>query len=162
MEMKVAVFILLLSHSLAAQMTAAALLQLDREFAQATSEKQLDKWMSYTMDSTVIFGPSNSTARFVGKEEIRAYYGTLFAMADASMTFKPENAEILPSGQTGYTKGTFQWTIPDHKCHCVDELRGTYLAVWERDPSCPPPKGPWKLKALFPAPEDGSVCNCAP
>jgi ketosteroid isomerase-like protein len=160
--MKVVLLILLLSHFAAAQMTEATLLQLDRDFALATSEKRLDRWMNFMMDSTVIFGPSGSTGHLVGKEEIRSYYGSLFAMSDFSISLKPESAEILPSGRTGYTKGTFQWTIPDHKCQCVNELRGTYLAVWERDPSCPPRNGPWKLKALFPAPEDGSICGCAP
>ncbi len=159
--MKAVLIILLLSHITAAQMTSAALLKLDRDFARATSEKQLDTWMNYMMDSTVIFGPSNSSGHFVGKEEIRSYYKDLFAMPDFSMSLKPESAEILPSGQTGYTKGSFQWTIPDHKCRCTNELRGTYLAVWEKEP-CPQPNGPWKLKALFPAPEDGSVCGCAP
>jgi ketosteroid isomerase-like protein len=159
--MKAVLFILLLSHLVAAQMTRAALLP-DQDFAQATSEKQVDRWMNYMMDSTVIFGPSNSSGHLVGKEEIRSCYRGLFAMADFNMSLKPESAEILPSGQTAYTKGTFQWTIPDQKCHCKNELRGTYLAVWERDPSCPPPTGPWKLKALFPAPENGSVCGCAP
>jgi ketosteroid isomerase-like protein len=154
--MKAVLFFLLLSHTAAAQMTRAALLQLDRDFAYATSERQLDRWMNYMMDSTVIFRPS-STGHFVGKEEIRSYYGDLFAMPDFSMSFRPESAEILPSGGMGYTKGKFQWTIPDHGCQCVNELRGTYLAVWERDPS----SNAWKLKALFPDPEGGSGCGCA-
>jgi ketosteroid isomerase-like protein len=161
-EMKVVLFILLLSHFAAAQMTGAALLQLDRDFALAASEKRLDRWMNFMMDSTVIFGSTGSTGHFVGKEEIRNYYGSLFAMPDFSISLKSQSAEILPSGRTGYTKGTFQWRLPDHKCRCVNEERGTYLAVWERDPSCPPPNGPWKLKALFPAPEDGSNCACQP
>ena len=43
----------------------------------------------------------------------------------------------------------------------AQNLHGTYLAVWEREP-CPDP-GPWKLKALFPSAEEGSVsCGCAP
>ena len=159
--MKAILVLLVLSDIAVAQMTPAALLKLDGDFARVTSAKQLDTWMNYMMDSTVIFGPSNSTGHFVGKEEIRRYYRDLFAMPDFSMTLKPESAEILPSGQTGYTKGSFQWTVPDPKCHCINELRGTYLAVWEKEP-CPQPNGPWKLKALFPAPEDGSACGCAP
>ena len=103
--MKVVLLILLLAHLAAAQMTEAALLQLDRDFALATSEKRLDRWMNFMMDSTVIFGPSGSTGHFVGKEEIRSYYGSLFAMSDFSISLKPESTEILPSGRTGYTKG---------------------------------------------------------
>jgi hypothetical protein len=65
--MKTLIALLLFSVSAVAQMTESALLQLDRDFAQATSEKRLDGWMKYMMDTTVIFGPPNSLSRLVGK-----------------------------------------------------------------------------------------------
>ena len=60
--MKVILSLLLLSISAMAQMSQSGLLKLDRAFAQATSEKRLDGWMSYMMDSTVVFGPQHSAA----------------------------------------------------------------------------------------------------
>jgi ketosteroid isomerase-like protein len=159
--MKALLALLLFSISAAAQMTESALLQLDRDFAQATSEKRLDGWMKYMMETTVIFGPPNSLWRLAGKEEIQHYYREAFAMPDFSMRWTPKSAQLLPSGNTGYTTGTFQWVSKEGKCHCLNDLHGTYLAVWEREP-CPDP-GPWKLKALFPSAEAGSVaCGCAP
>jgi len=149
---------LLFSVSAAAQMTEAALLKLDLGFARATSEKRLDGWMRYMMDPTVIFGPPHSAQRIVGKEEIRSYYREMFAMPDFNMSWTPETAEVLSSGRIGYTKGTFHWVSPNYRCHCVNDWRGTYLAVWEEE-QCP--QGEWKLKALFPSLEEGSVsCGC--
>jgi hypothetical protein len=48
--MKVILSLLLLSVSAMAQMTQAGLLKLDRAFAQATSERRLNGWMSYMME----------------------------------------------------------------------------------------------------------------
>jgi ketosteroid isomerase-like protein len=153
----IAAFLLFLVSALA-QKTPTALLKLDREFAQATSEKRLDGWMRYMMDSTVVFGPPGSAQRIVGREEIRKYYQDMFAMPDFNMTWTPKTAELLPSRRTGYTKGTFHWVSPNDKCHCVNDWHGTYLAVWEEE-QCP--GGVWKLKALFPSLEEGSVsCGC--
>jgi hypothetical protein len=55
--MKALLVLLMFSISATAQMNEAGLLKLDREFAKATSEKRLDGWMRYMMDSTVVFGP---------------------------------------------------------------------------------------------------------
>jgi ketosteroid isomerase-like protein len=157
-KMKVLLAFLLFSVSALAQMTEANLLKLDREFAQATAEKRLEGWMHYMMDSTVVFGPTHSAQRIVGKDEIRGYYRDMFAMPGFNMTWTPKTAKILPSGQTGYTRGTFHWVSPNDICHCVNDWHGTYLAVWEEE-QCP--QGAWKLKGLFPSPEQGSVsCGC--
>jgi ketosteroid isomerase-like protein len=159
--MKTVLAVLLFSISAVAQMTEPALLQLDRDFAHATSEKRLDGWMKYMMETTVIFGPPNSLTRVVGKEEIERQYREMFAMPDFTMRWTPKTAQLLPSGNTGYTTGTFQWLSTDGTCHCRNDLHGTYLAVWEKEPC--PGLGPWKLKALFPSAEEGSVgCGCAP
>ncbi len=156
--MKVILSLLLASVSAFGQMTQAALLKLDREFAQATSEKRLDGWMSFMMDSTVVFGPPHSSQRIVGSEEIKTYYRDMFAVPDFKMSWTPRVAQVLPSRQTGYTKGTFHWVMPNAKCHCVNDWHGTYLAVWEEE-ECP--KGKWKLKALFPSAEEDSLgCGC--
>jgi hypothetical protein len=69
--MKALFALLLFSVSAVAQMTESSLLQLDRDFAQATSEGRLDVWMKYMMDTTVIFGFPDSLSRLVGKEEIQ-------------------------------------------------------------------------------------------
>lgn len=156
--MKAVMVLLMFCVSATAQMTQAGLLKLDREFAKATSEKRLDGWMRYMMDSTVVFGPPHSAQRIVGREEIRNYYRDMFGMPDFNMSWTPSTAQLLPSGQTGYTMGTFHWVSPNYKCRCVNDWHGTYLAVWEEE-QCP--GGQWKLKALFPSPEEGSSgCGC--
>jgi ketosteroid isomerase-like protein len=157
-QMRVLLAFLLFTVSATAQMTTAALLKMDRDFQRATSEKRLDGWMSYMMDSTVIFGPPTSAQRIVGKEEIQDYYRTFFAMPNFRMSWTPKKAVILPSGETGYTSGTFHWILPNPGCHCVNDWKGTYLAVWELDSHI---SGEWKLKALFPSIEGGSGCGCA-
>jgi ketosteroid isomerase-like protein len=150
--------LLMLAISATAQMTESGLLKLDDDFAKTTSEKRLDGWVSFMMNSTVVFGPQHSAQRIVGREEIRDYYRDMFAMPDFKMSWTPRTAQLLPSGQTGYTRGTFHWVSPNYKCRCVNDWHGTYLAVWEEE-QCP--GGAWKLKALFPSPEEGSgSCGC--
>lgn len=156
--MKAMLALLLFSATAVAQMTEADLLKLDRSFAQATSEKRLDGWMRFMMDSTVVFGPPGSGQRIVGREEIRSYYRDMFSMPDFSMNWTPKAAQLFPTGTTGFTKGTFHWVSPNYKCHCVNDWHGTYLAVWEEE-RCP--GGEWKLKALFPSLDQSSVsCGC--
>ena len=155
--MKPVLVLLMLAISATAQMSKSGLLKLDDEFAKATSEKLLDRCVSFMMDSTVLFGPPYYSELIVGREEIRNYYRKMFSSPGFKMNATPRVAEVLPSGQTGYTRGTFHWVIPNDKCHCINDWHGTYLAVWEEES----PKGKWKLKALFPSTEDGSLgCGC--
>jgi ketosteroid isomerase-like protein len=157
-QMKALLVLLMFSASATAQMNEAGLLKLDREFAKATSERRLDGWMRYMMDATVVFGPPHSAQRIVGRAEIRNYYRDMFGMPDFNMSWTPRTAQLLPSRETGYTMGTFHWVSPNYKCHCVNDWRGTYVAVWEEE-NCP--GGTWKLKALFPSLEKGSSsCGC--
>jgi len=156
--MRVAIAVLLFAISSAAQMTNAALLKLDREFAQATAKEHFDGWMRYMMDYTVIFGPQGDSHIADGKEEIRKHYHDRFSMPHFKMNWTPMSAQVLPSGTTGYTKGTFHWVIPQNPCTCEDNWHGTYLAVWEEDPGA---GGKWKLKALFPSLDATSTgCGC--
>jgi ketosteroid isomerase-like protein len=149
--------LLLLSVPATGQMNQAGLLKLDRDFAKATSEKRLDGWMRYMMESTVVFGPPRSVQHIVGKEEIRNYYRDMFGMPDFNMSWTPMSAQILPTGTTGYTRGTFHWFMPNDVCKCVNDWHGTYLAVWEEESL----DGHWKLKALFPSLDTKSVsCGC--
>jgi ketosteroid isomerase-like protein len=114
--MKVTIAVLLFTVSAAAQMTNAALLKLDREFAQATASEHLDGWMKYMMDYTVIFGTQGESQIVSGKEEIRTYYRELFSRPDFKMNWTPMSAQLLPTGATGYTRGTFHWVMPNNRC----------------------------------------------
>jgi ketosteroid isomerase-like protein len=149
----------LLTLSAAAQMTSDALLKFDKQFAQATDRERLEGWMKYMMEPTVIFGTQHTDQRIVGKEEIRGYYRDLFSIPDFRMTWMPTTARILASGMTGYTEGTFHWVIPNTQCKCVNDWRGTYVAIWEEEDHA---GGNWKLKALSPSVDDSSrSCGCA-
>ena len=156
MKIAIALFVLTLS-SATAQMTNAALLRLDREFSKATTTEHLDGWMKYMMDYSVIFGPQGYSQIVAGKEQIRTFYQELFSMPDFAMNWTPMSAQILASGSTGYTRGTFHWIMPNSRCKCENDWHGTYLAVWEEEN----PGGKWKLKALFPSVDAKSVgCGC--
>jgi ketosteroid isomerase-like protein len=156
--MRTVMAIFLLTLSAAAQMTTAALLKLDKDFAQATEGERLEGWMKYMMEPTVIFGVQHTDQRIAGKQEIRAYYHDLFAMSDFQMSWVPTKARLLPSRMTGYTVGTFHWVIPNSQCKCVNDWHGTYVAIWEEEARA---GGNWKLKALFPSTDRASVgCGC--
>lgn len=155
--MKIAIAVLVVTVSSAAQMTNATLLALDRAFARVTTTDHFDGWMKYMTDHTVIFGPQGYSQIASGKEQIRTFYQELFSMPDFKMNWTPMSAQILPSGATGYTRGTFHWIMPNSKCKCVNDWHGSYLAVWEEEN----PVGKWKLKALFPSVDANSVsCGC--
>jgi ketosteroid isomerase-like protein len=93
--MKIAIAVLVLTVSSAAQMTNATLLALDRAFAKVTTTEHFDGWMKYMMDDTVIFGPQGYSQIVSGKEQIRIFYQELFSMPDFKMNWTPMSAYVL-------------------------------------------------------------------
>jgi len=71
------------------------------------------------------------------------------------ITLKPETAHLSPSGDTGYTTGTYEWVSPSVGCGCTNDFRGTYLTAWRlgRD-------NKWKVKSFTVLEESGTGCGC--
>ena len=131
------------------------LLDVDRAFARATSDRGLEGWMSYLSD-TVVISLSEPMQPVGGTENVRKHFASLFAIPGFTMKWEPDSAYIFSSGITGYTTGRYTIVTPNSLCRCTNTEYGSYVSVWRR-----PEGGEWKVKAFIPSLEGGMGCGCS-
>jgi len=113
------------------------LIEADRGFNRAVQTTGLGAWLfAFGSDGMMISGDQT----FVGQEGIRQAVLPLFADPEFELTWDPTFATVGPSGDLGYTIGTYEMTTggevgPLHET-------GSYLTVWRRKPN-----GDWKVEA---------------
>ena len=113
------------------------LLQVDREFDQATAEKGAEGWASYFAENGSIL--PGTGAPITGPEAVRAYMASSFARPGFSLRWQPTRAEVWIPGKLGYTLGRWEQKArtPEGK---TELLRGTYVTVWRKQPD-----GRWRI-----------------
>jgi ketosteroid isomerase-like protein len=146
--------LLLLPLSATAQTVRPDLLRIDRDFSSAIAKHGLEGWMSFMSGNTVL--SMEPLAPVAGQESIRKFLADCLAIPGVTITLKPNSAHLLPSGQAGYTTGTYDWVMPNDLCHCTNEFRGTYITVWSLGHDAQ-----WKVKSFTLVEVAGSVCGCA-
>lgn len=114
------------------------LMQADREFAKAFSDRGVDGWVSF-FDPQGVQMPGGAAAAW-GREDIETLARRLFeAPSFTSLTWEPVYAMTASSGDLGYTLGNYlaKGTGPEG-----DELQqeGHYVTVWRRQED-----GSWKV-----------------
>ncbi len=113
------------------------LIEADRDFNQAVQSTGLGAWLfAFGSDGMLISGGTT----FVGQAGIRQAVLPLFADPEFELTWDPTFASVGPSGDLGYTIGTYEMTTggevgPLHET-------GSYLTVWRRTAN-----GAWKVEA---------------
>ncbi len=119
------------------------LLQADREFAKATAEKGVDGWMAYMAPNAVDLtdGP------LVGLDQIRASMTKQFKLPGMKMSWSPLKAELLDSGDVGYTVGRYEVSYLDDNGKPTGR-RGSYLTTWQKQKD-----GSWKVVSDIGAPD---------
>lgn len=119
------------------------LMQADRDFAKATAEKGVDGWMAYMAPNAVDLtdGP------LVGLDQIRANMTKLFKLPGMKMNWSPLKAELLDSGDVGYTVGRYEVSYLDDKGKPTGR-RGSYLTTWQKQKD-----GSWKVVSDIGAPD---------
>jgi ketosteroid isomerase-like protein len=102
----------------------------DREFARQLATRGLDGWMgSFADDASTIHEGKTVT----GKPALHAYYASIFADKNFSLTWSPTRAEVSKDGTLGYTYGDYEAK------EGADISRGMYVTAWRRE------RGRWKV-----------------
>jgi ketosteroid isomerase-like protein len=148
------VSLLLLPLNTKAQCTAPDLLETDRDFANAISQRGVEGWMSFMYENSVL-SMWYYLQPVAGQAEIRKYMEMYFGIPGLKITLKPEAAHVSPSGDAGYTTGTYEWLSPNTVCRCTNDFLGTYVTAWRlgRD-------NKWKVKSFTVLEESGTACGC--
>jgi ketosteroid isomerase-like protein len=102
----------------------------DREFARQLATRGLDGWMdSFADDASAIHDGKTVT----GKPALHAYYASIFADKNFSLTWSPTKAEVSKEGTLGYTYGDYEAK------EGANISRGMYVTAWRRE------NGRWKV-----------------
>lgn len=101
---------------------------------KAITERKLDTTVSYYGDGALLLAPNAPIART--KEEIRQAWMQVFVSIPPEATFSAETTkvEVAPSGDLGYTTGTFAIEL-NH--NTID--KGKFVDVWKKQAD-----GSWK------------------
>lgn len=114
-----------------------ALLRTDQEWAAvALQGKDIDKIVSYWADDASVFPADAPVVK--GKAAIRQFVEDSLKIPGFSITWRPVEVFVSPSGDFGYTTGENQITVPSPD-GSVLTVRGRGVAVWRKEPD-----GTWK------------------
>ena len=114
----------------------AAVRKADADWSTAAQSKQVDSWVAFYTDDTVVLPPNDKLTS--GKEGVRRVVGELLAMPGLAISWQPAKVEVARSGDLAYTYGTYQLAFNDPKGKPVTD-HGKYAEVWKKQPD-----GAWK------------------
>ena len=113
-----------------------ALLQVDRDFAQAGAAKNLDRFMGYIAEDVRFY---SAGVMQTGKLPFREGWAKGFADPNWSITWAPLYAEAAQSADLGYTTGSFE--IREKSPDGTPLVRkGSYVTLWRKQSD-----GSWKV-----------------
>ncbi len=115
--------------------TEANLLQADRDFNKATTEKGLEGWMQYMADDVILLRGKP----VFGKDAVRSTLKSDWDEPGYSLTWEPKRAELFKSGKMGNTSGRWTYRGKNDKGENIT-LHGDYLTVWQKQAD-----GSWKV-----------------
>jgi ketosteroid isomerase-like protein len=123
------------SSSSSASKPSAELLKADRDFNQATKERRAEGWMEFMTDETTL----SRDKAYTGLQAIRPVIADDFKDPNFQLTWDPETAVLLESGQMGYTSGHYI-AVVDGPDHMPAKRGGQYITVWKKQKD-----GSWKV-----------------
>lgn len=124
------------SAQAAAKDDANTLRRLEADFMKTAAEKGSQGYMSYYAEDAVEL--PNGADMLRGKETIAKTMGFL-DQKDNRLTWTPVYAEMAPSGDFGYTHGTYEFQSKD-KAGKVTVSYGKYTTIWKKQKD-----GSWKV-----------------
>jgi len=119
---------------------AAAVRQVEADWAQAAASKNFDKFTSFYADDASVF--MSDMAVVTGKANIVSAWKTFFADKNASLTWKTASAVVSKSGDIAYTEGSYTLTYTDTKTKKAVSEKGKYVEVYAKQGD-----GTWKNEA---------------
>ena len=127
-------------HSLYAQEKkdeAGLLMQLDRDFDKATTEKGVDGWIEYFAPNGSML--SDTSAPTTGLAAIRAGMEPAFKDPSFSLRWHPIKGEMMIPGVLGYTVGRYERFRKNKEGKWMKST-GSYTSVWKKQPD-----SSWKI-----------------
>jgi len=104
----------------------AAMMKADRDFDQATADKNIERFLSFVAENAAF-----DSAEGRGRGAVRKAWAPLFQANGPTLRWKPTRAESLVAGDVGYTVGTWERHAKDARGNDVVR-RGQYLTVWRK------------------------------
>jgi ketosteroid isomerase-like protein len=128
----------------------AALVRLDKAWAQAAAARDIEKTLSFWADDATVFPPGQPAV--VGKEALRKYVSAGFALPGFSIQWETNDFVVSASGDMAYGVGTNkvaftgpQGTPVVEHGRAVTVWRKTaggswqcVVDIWNAEPSAPP------------------------
>lgn len=115
-----------------------ALMQADRDFAQAFADRGVEGWVSF-FDERGIQMPGGTAAAW-GRDEVRTLAGQLFEGPNFSaLTWEPVYAQVAASEDLGFTLGNYHAEGTNEKGEAVVQ-EGNYVTIWRKQED-----GSWKV-----------------
>ncbi|OGF64874.1 MAG: hypothetical protein A2Y62_13185 [Candidatus Fischerbacteria bacterium RBG_13_37_8] len=114
------------------------IMQADRDFDKAVSEKGLEGWLSFFAEDGKMFRGADVIQ---GKEAIRKHMAPAFETPGYSLRWQPDFAEVSSSGDLGYTYGSWVSERKDAEGTIIKN-NGRYLTIWRKEAD-----GSWKVVA---------------
>lgn len=116
---------------------ATLLMQLDRDFNNATAEKGVDGWVAYFAPNGSMLGDTSKP--ITGADEIRKAMEPTLSDSNFSLRWHPVKAEIMMPGVLGYTVGRWERLRKDKEGRLMKST-GSYTSIWKKQPD-----GSWKI-----------------
>jgi len=114
----------------------AAVRKADTDWAAAAQTKQVDAWVAFYTDDTVVLPPNDKVAG--DKDSIRKAVGGLLALPGLSIRWQPTKVEVARSGDLAYSYGTYELSFNDPGGKPMSD-HGKYTEVWKKQSD-----GGWK------------------
>ena len=102
---------------------------MEREWAAAARERDLDRSVSYMADDAIMFPPEG--APVIGKAAIREYMASGFANAGFSVTWEPEDAVVSDGGDLAYTRSHSVYTVPGAN-GAIQTIHAKGVTIWRK------------------------------
>jgi ketosteroid isomerase-like protein len=115
----------------------AAIRQADMSWSKTVETKQLDAFAAYVLEDAVMLGPNAPIT--TGKQAIRDMFASEFALPGYAAKWQPVKVEAARSGDLGYSRGTYEFTVNDPKGNPITD-HGKYATVWKKRAD-----GTWKV-----------------
>jgi len=116
---------------------AALLMQLDRDFDEATAERRIEGWVYYFAPNGSML--SDTSQPITGLQEIRTAMEPAFKDSSFSLRWKPTKAEMMMPDKLGYTIGRYERLRKNSEGKLMKST-GMYASVWKKQPD-----GSWKI-----------------
>jgi len=114
----------------------AAVRKADTDWSTAAQSKQVDGWVAFYTDDTVMLPPNDKLTS--GKDDIRKAVTGLLTMPGLSLHWQPTRVEVARSGDLAYSYGAYELTYNHAKGKPIND-RGKYTEVWKKQSD-----GAWK------------------